>query len=160
MPETAEFLAERLVSEGKKTIQFLQELPEQAWAQTIYTDGAAWTVTQILAHFTTTESSLYRLLENIIGGGSGSPEDFNINAYNERKAAQLDGTPISILLEQFLQQRQQTAAYVNRLSAHDLERQGRHPFLGIAPVREIVKIIYRHNQIHQREIRRALGTAE
>jgi hypothetical protein len=34
-----------------------------------------------------------------------------------------------------------------------LLHQGRHPFLGRAPLSEIIKIIYRHNQIHLREIR-------
>ena len=156
MPDTPSFLAERLLTEGNKSAQFFRDLPGEAWNTVIYTEGAAWKATQVLAHFTATEISLYRLLKNILEGGRGAPEDFDINSYNERKVAQLTSHDVEDLISQFLQQRTETSALVSQLTQQDLERQGRHPFLGQAPLAEIIKIIYRHNQIHQREIRKAL----
>jgi len=157
MPDTPSFLAERLLTEGNKSVQFFRDLPGEAWDRTIYTEGTTWKTIQVLAHFVATELSLYRLLENILGGGSGAPEDFDINAYNERKVTQLVNQDADTLLAKFLQQRAATAALVSRLTQADLERQGRHPFLGRTPLAEIIKIIYRHNQIHQREMRKVLG---
>jgi len=45
---------------------------------------------------------------------------------------------------------------VSQFDDPDLEKSGRHPWLGMAQVEEIIKLMYRHNQIHQREIREAL----
>jgi hypothetical protein len=159
MPDTPAFLAERLKAEAEKSLEFFRELPENAWQQVIYSEGQAWTPGEVLAHFVATESSLLRLLENVLAGGSGSPQDFDIDAYNQRKVLQLANTPVPELYAQFQHHRQQTAALVESLQPSDLERQGRHPFLGMAPLSEIIKIIYRHNQIHQREIRKALSAA-
>lgn len=160
MPDTPEFLAGRLLAEGEKSAEFFRQLGAPDWNKKIYTDGETWSVHDVLAHFVTAENSLCKLVENIAAGGAGSADDFNIDAYNARKVASLKNAQPEEMIAQYLANRQQTAEMVGRLAAADLERQGRHPFLGIAPLAEIIKIIYRHNQIHQREIRAALNTGE
>jgi hypothetical protein len=160
MADTPEFLSERLVADGEKSIDFFNHVPLEDWQQTIYTDGSVWTLHEVLAHFVTAEASLCKLIENIIAGGSGSPEDFDLNLYNNRKVEKLKETTVPDLLAEFKNNRQATAQVVQNLSLQDLERTGRHPYLGIAPLAEIIKIIYRHNQIHIREIRKILTKAE
>jgi hypothetical protein len=66
--------------------------------------------------------------------------------------------PPGELIEQFRQERENCIALVHRLSQEDLQKSGRHPWLGVAPVEEIVKLLYRHNQIHLRDIRKALAS--
>ncbi len=128
----------------------------QQWQQTIYAEGALWSVKDLLAHFVATESGMRRLLEDVLSGGAGSPDDFDLNAYNARKVASLkDATPDE-LLTQFSRLRAASVSLVAGMSADDLNRQGRHPWLGMAPLEDIIKLMYRHNQIHQRDIRRAL----
>jgi hypothetical protein len=61
------------------------------------------------------------------------------------------------LLAQFAERRQASVQLAAGLSAEDLQRTGRHPWLGVAAVEEILKMLYRHNQIHQRDIRRTLA---
>ena len=156
MSETPTFLASRLRAEGEKSAEFFRQLASSDWKKTIYTDGETWTLHEVLAHFVTAEISLCRLVENIAAGGPGSAEDFNIDAYNSRKVASLKEVDPQNLISLYLDNRQRTAEVVEGLAPTDLERQGRHPFLGIAPLSEIIKIIYRHNQIHQREVRAAL----
>ena len=157
MPDTPAFLSERLLHEGEKSIAFFQALTPEQLDQTIYTEGSHWTVRQVLAHFVFSEHSLCRLVENIAAGGQGAPENFDINGYNESKVKGFERTPSPELVEQFRQNRKKTAQVVANLQLDDLQRPGRHPFLGVAPLTEIIKIIYRHNQIHQREIRLGLG---
>lgn len=156
MPDTPEFLSDRLVVEGEKSIGFFRQLSPDSWQKEIYTDGSVWTLHEVLAHFVTAEASLRRLVENIAYGGTGSPEDFDIDLYNNRKVNELKEETVPDLLEQFRLNRLRTAEVVRKLQIENLELKGRHPFLGIAPLYEIIKIIYRHNQIHQREIRSAL----
>jgi hypothetical protein len=38
----------------------------------------------------------------------------------------------------------------------DLANTGRHPFLGWVAVEDIIKMLYRHDQIHLRDLRRLL----
>jgi hypothetical protein len=42
----------------------------------------------------------------------------------------------------------------------DLAKQGRHPFLGTASLSDMIKLMYMHNQIHIRDIRRMLADSE
>jgi len=53
--------------------------------------------------------------------------------------------------------RAQMVALVASMSTDDLARQGRHPFLGQATLSEMIKMVYRHNQIHYRDLRKVLG---
>ncbi len=154
-----EQLAARMLEEGHKTVAFFQALTPRQMEQTLYTDGARWTVRQALAHFVAAELSMTRLVESILAGGEGTPADFDLNGYNERKVAALQDAPADALLEQFTAARRASAALAARLSAVDLQRIGRHPFLGVAPLGDILQLMYRHNQIHQRDIRKTLADA-
>jgi hypothetical protein len=114
-------------------------------------------VRQVLAHFISTEAAIGRLIDNILTGGNGAPEDFDINAYNERKVAALNQVTPPELLLQFNHFRQRNIEVVAKMSQADLARQGRHPFLGKTELVEVIKLLYRHNQIHQRDIRKHLA---
>lgn len=154
-----ERLVGRLQSEGEKTIAFFQNLNPEQWQQTIYEAGSIWTIDQILAHFVSTEQAFADLITNILESGPGAPENFDIDAYNERHIVLLKGISRGELLEQYRNARDDNTHRVQAMSPQDLARQGRHPFLGIVPLEEIVKLLYRHNQIHLRDVRRALTLA-
>jgi hypothetical protein len=157
MIDTPQHLTQRLVEEGEKTLAFFQSLSPALWNIQVYTEGSCWNVKQVLAHFVSAEDSLAKLIANIQSGGDGTPEDFNLNAYNERKVAALDqASPIS-LIELFSSQRKQTVDLVSRMAPVDLIQTGRHPFLGMTTLEEIIKLIYRHNGIHIREIRKVIS---
>lgn len=156
MPESSIRLAERLRREGQKTLEFFHSLPADCWEQTVYADGAAWSVRQLLAHFVAAEAGIQALGRDVLAGGLGAPEGLDLDVYNERKAAALAGTSIAELLARFDALRQETAVLVAGLTAEELQRQGRHPWLGLAPLEEIFKLMYIHNQIHQRDVRRSI----
>ncbi len=155
--DTPQSLADRLSEDGQKTSLFFENLSPEQWQTEVYTEGTHWTIRQVLAHFVSSEVSFNRLLENVLAGGSGTPEDFDLDVYNERKVAQLNNSTIDELLRQYGQARQSNVTLVSGLSPEDLSRQGRHPFLGVAPLTDMIKLIYRHNQIHLRDVRRLLG---
>jgi hypothetical protein len=157
MSDSPDRLAERLRAEGEKTLEFFRVLDPQRFDLTVYSEGSCWSIKQILAHFLSTEIAIKQLMEYILHGGPGVSQDFDIDAYNERRVAILNGTAVDQLLNQFEIQRQSSVEFVAGLEDEDLLKTGRHPFLGIAPLEEIIKLLYRHNQIHQRDIRRALS---
>ena len=151
-----EKLAEKLIASGRKTRDFFQAIEGDDWYQQVYTEGASWSVHQILAHFVASEASVARLVKYILQGNDGVPESFDIDAYNEREVHCFSKLPNDMVLQRFMERRGETIQMVLAMSDADLCTEGRHPWLGIAPVEEMIKLMYRHNQIHQRDIRKIL----
>ena len=156
MPDTPVFLANRLEKEGKKTLAFFQALTSEQWDQIVYTSGSPWSARDVLAHFVSSEHGFGLLVNNIANGGSGTAEDFDLDDYNEEEVVALKRVRQTELMNRFVSNRQKTVDIVAGLDQDDLARTGQHPFLGVAPLADIIKLIYRHNQIHQRELRKLL----
>ncbi len=155
MSEVTE-LAAKLKSEGDKVFAFFAGIAEDQWKTEVYTEGSVWTVRNILAHYVTAERGLIKLFENIRQGGEGASEDFSIDRYNARQQEKTKDLPSAELLDQYRSTRADTVAWVNTLADSDLEKRGRHPFLGVTTLYEMIKMIYVHNQIHYRDMRRVL----
>ena len=152
MSETSE-LAQKLKSEGEKFAAFFGGLTDDQWKREVYTEGSVWTIRNILSHLMTSERASVKLFENIRQGGNGAAEDFIINRYNasqQEKTKEL--TPIQ-LLGQYEAMRAQMIEWVSGISDLDLNKTGRHPFLGVTTLREMIKMVYIHNQTHYRDLR-------
>ncbi|NWF63503.1 MAG: DinB family protein [Chloroflexi bacterium] len=149
-------LAEKLKTEGERMVAFFSELSADQWNAEVYTEGTTWSVRNVLAHYVTSERGLVRLFERIRTTGEGAADDFSIDRYNASQQEKTkDFTPAE-LLEQYKQVRAESVQWVSGLNDEDLEIQGRHPFLGETVIREMVKMLYLHNQLHYRDVKRAL----
>jgi uncharacterized damage-inducible protein DinB len=155
MSETIE-LAQKLKSEGEKFVEFFEGLTDDQWKREVYTEGSVWTIRNILSHLMTSERAFLKLFENIRKGGSGAAQDFEIDRYNASQQGQTRDLTPKELLEQYKVMRARMIAWVSGISDSDLERTGRHPGLGVTKLRDMVKMVYIHNQAHYRDLRRAL----
>lgn len=160
MPDSPERLAGRMAAEGEKTFAYLHSVGPEAWERTVYTEGTCWTVQQILAHFVATEAAFIQLFEDVLSGGAGAPENFDLNRFNEKQVAKLREAGVEELLEAFRRRREDSVALVRRMTPADLARTGRHPWLGITSLEDMIKLLYRHNGIHLRDVRKALASGE
>jgi hypothetical protein len=151
-----EKIISRFIADGEKTAAFFEGLSGEIWSYKVYSDGDSWTIHQILKHLVSAEAAIMRLVQNILAGGGGVPEDFDLDRYNESKVRKIGDRSPEELLADFSAARSETVKMVERMTDADLEKTGRHPFLGIAPVEDILKLMYRHAQIHQRDIRRQI----
>ncbi len=149
-------IVKRLASEGLNTLDFFRGLRPYEWEQQIYMAGPGWTVRDILCHLLDAEQAFHHIITDVLRGGSGAPEGMDLDAYNERQVRGMSRLATPTLLESFARARMMTIDIVQKMQESDLERQGRHPFLGITTLEEMLKLIYRHTMIHQRDIRRAL----
>ena len=147
-------LAERLQKEGAKVVEFFTTLTDEQWGIEVYTEGATWTVRNVLAHFVTSERGLLKLFKRVREGGLGASEDFSIDHYNARQQEKTRNLTPQELLEQYADVRADTVRWVSRLSEDDLSIEGRHPFLGQVQLVEMLKMLYLHNQIHFRDFRK------
>ena len=149
-------LASRLKAEGKAVEEIFRSYSPEQWQSLVYTSGGPWQVRDVLAHFIAAEKGFQQLIENVSAGGPGAWIDFEIDEYNRRTVAELRGLEPLILLGQFAMLRERTAALVGALAPEQLDRRGRHPFIGEAPLGDIIRAIYHHNSLHMRDVRKVL----
>lgn len=149
-------LAEKLRTEGEKFFAFFASLTDDQWQAEVYTEGETWTMRHVLAHFVTSERGLVKLFERIRLTGEGVADDFSIDRYNASQQEKTKAFSPQELLEQFRAVRADSVAWTLSLNEADLEKQGRHPYLGMTTLREMIKMLYLHNQIHYRDIKKAL----
>jgi hypothetical protein len=154
MPENPAFLAKYLKTEGEKVAVFFASLTEAQWQASVFTEGATWIVRNVLAHLLIAETSLPAMFANIRDGLPGTPEGFNFDAYTAEQVQRAAVLSTQELLEQYKTVRAKTIAFVTTLSADDLEKRGRHPFMGITTLAEMIKGICIHNEIHLRDLSR------
>ena len=149
-------LAEKLKSEGEKFTRIFSELTDDQWQAEVYTEGATWTIRNVLSHFVTSERGLVKLFEQIRQGGSGAADDFSIDRYNASQQEKTKDISVAELLEKYKSTRAETIAWVSSLKESVLDITGRHPFLGETTLREMIKMLYLHNQIHYRDLKKVL----
>ena len=149
-------LADKLKIEGEKFTALFADLPEDQWQSEVYTEGETWTIRNILSHFVTSERGLLKLFERIRTTGEGSSEDFSIDRYNAAQQQRTKDLSPQELLEQYKAIRADSIAWTLSLSESDLEIQGRHPFLGMTTIREMIKMLYIHNLTHYRDMKKVL----
>jgi hypothetical protein len=155
MSEPAD-LAEKLRIEGEKIAAIFAGLAENQWQAEVYTEDETWTLRSVLSHFVTSERGLVKLFERIRTTGEGAAEDFSIDRYNAAQQRRTQELSPQELLEQFKSVRAEAVAWVAGLQEAELEIMGRHPFLGMTTLREMIKMLYIHNQTHYRDMKKAL----
>ncbi len=155
MSEIAE-LTEKLKTEGERMQAFFSELTDAQWTNEVYTEGTTWSIRNVLSHFVTSERGLVRLFERIRTTGEGAMDDFSIDRYNASQQEKTKDLSPAELLEQYKQVRADSVQWVSGLKDEELEIKGRHPFLGETVIREMIKMLYLHNQLHYRDVKRAL----
>ena len=149
-------LADRLQRDGEKTLEFFRGLAPGQWDQQVYTTGSGWNVQQILAHFVSAERAFNQLIVDVASGGQGAPRDLKIDDFNEAEVPRLGSQSREQLLQAFSDARGRSVELARGLAASDLERRGYHPWFGDMELRPMLKLVYRHNLIHLRDVRRAL----
>lgn len=149
-------LAEKLKSEGDKFIEIFSALSEDQWKSEVYADGETWTICNVISHFVTSERELVKLFESIRQGGVGVSDEFSIDRYNAAQQQKSKEFTPAELLVQYKEMRASTITWVLGLKEEELELKGRHPFLGNTILREMVKLLYIHQQTHYRDLKKVI----
>jgi hypothetical protein len=157
MTERTEYLAKRLAQQRDQSIELFRSLTPAQWKTNVHGDESTWDVRTLLSHFISSEVSMSKLIQGIIDTGKGSPDDFDLDRFNSGRATKMAEMTPETLVPQFIETRAATITYVRGLTDAQLDMLGRHASQGMQTIEGIIKIIYKHNQLHEREIRHALG---
>jgi hypothetical protein len=137
-------------------ITFFKGLNSDQLAKIVYPEDPHWTVQQVLAHFITIEGSMQWLFKDILAGGPGSPEDFDVDRFNRTQPRKLDGLSLDDLFDKFRSVRRDTIAIVAGMADQDLDREGRHAFHGHGKLERFIVWAYEHARLHLDDIRKIL----
>ncbi len=153
-------LARKLERSGDKTLALFSKLNEEDWQIQVYFDGPGWNIHNLLAHFTEVEAAIPRLIVKILDGESGVRKDFDIDRYNKKNVEEMSQYSIEDLLVKFENRRNATISMVSSFTTVELNTWGRHPFLGKSQIKDMVKLMFLHVGIHERDIRKALAKSK
>ena len=157
MSDKHTLIQKRLRDEGAKLLAVFEGLTPEQWQTVIYTDGMTWTIKDLLAHQISAEGEFQFYGRDVLNGGEGAPEGFDLNAFNNRAVAGQADRTVDQLLAAFRSTRQATIDFVATIRDDQFALRGRHPFFGMMTIEDLFKLIYRHNMLHARDIRKALG---
>ena len=152
-------LTKRLRSEGEALVQYLRSLPEDTWSQQIYAseEECTWDLRQLLWHILDAERGFHTLIRDIIAGGEGAPPNMDIDEHNRSQMSVLADRSPKDLLGDFQLARRANIDLIQSITEPDLDLQGRHPFLGWTNLEACFKLIYRHNMLHMRDVKRKVN---
>ena len=153
-----DLILKRLQDEGQKTAAFFRSLTDAQAQRQVYTTGPQWRVRDVLAHFVSAERMFALYGRQILAGGPGAPDDFVIDEFNATQVAGLKDVSIADLAAQFEAARAETVSIVRDMADADFDRVGRHPWFGNVPLENMLKLIYRHTMLHERDARKAIET--
>lgn len=160
MTNRQDLIRKRMQDEGQKSAAYFRTLSAADFEQQVYTTGPLWRVRDVLAHYISAERTFIYYGRDIMAGGEGAPEDFVIDEYNATQVAEFREAATADLIAQFEAARTDTLAFLDSLADADYDRIGRHPWFGRVPVENMCKLIYRHNMLHERDVRRALEAGQ
>lgn len=149
-------LRTRLQEECEKTTEFFKNLQPHDWSQQVYASGIKWGVKQVLAHLISAETAYQNLMQDVLSGESLTPYDFDIDLFNQRELSAAETISAHELIEAFCNIRAACIEFTNTLSESDLYKTGYHPRSGDMKIDEIIKLVYLHNMMHQRDVQKAL----
>ena len=141
----------------EEIIKFFNGLNFEQLGLTVYLEDPGWSVRQVLAHLITIEGTMQWLFKDILAGGPGSPEDFDVDRFNRSQPKKLDGLSLNQLFERFRSVRGATIDIVRGMEDEDLDREGRHAFHGHGKLERFVVWAYEHARLHLDDIRKVLG---
>ena len=157
MSTNADALADKLLSEGERTLAFFRDLAPATWGQRVYGEGQGWVVRDAFEHLIVSEETLQLLFERIVRDqGRGVDDDFNIDHFNASHTGELASLEWDELQARYTAMRHRTAEFTRPLNDEQLAIRARHPALGVTTLEEMLKLLYVHHTLHMRDIKRAL----
>lgn len=129
------------------------------WEASVYSDGAAWNVRQLVIHMAIADKGMNNQVMGIAEGREVIPADFDVDRYNKRSVEkQAEMTPEQARAS-LVESRAALLDWLNQADPSVLDRSGRHASLRILTVGQILDVMIAHERDHARDIARALDIA-
>jgi uncharacterized damage-inducible protein DinB len=157
LSERKHLIHDHLNHTREELLEVIGQMQPADWDRRVQSAEGGWTVKQMLLHLATSESGQINTGKAIAAGQSTVPDDFDLNRYNNRQIEKnKDKQPPEILFG-MAESRQKLLAFLDEVSADDLDKRGKHARGDVISLEQLFYRISEHEADHAAEIKRALG---
>ncbi len=136
----------------------LDAMPDHLWEQQIYSEGAQWTVRQLLLHLMISNAGQNKLIIGIANGKEMIPPDYDLERYNKRSVEkQAEVTPEQARAG-LAESHQALIAWLNTADETALAITGRDVTLQIVSIDAMLDVVVSHETDHAADIKKLVET--
>ena len=157
LTERKHLIHDHLIRTREATLELVGELDIADWDRPVQTAEGGWTVKQMLLHLATSESGQIKTAQAIAAGQPTVPDDFDLNRYNRRQIEKNQEKQPPEILFSMAESQQKLLAFLDTVTAEDLEKRGKHGRGDVISVEQLFYRIGEHEAEHMSEIKRVLG---
>lgn len=115
--------------------------------------NAEWSVKDMVGHLAGAERGMTRLAQQFATGSNPKlPADYNNDVYNARQVEKRKSLTYAQARAELEASRADLLAFMDKLTAPQLDYRGEHPIRGEISLRELLGVIGWHEGIHSKEI--------
>jgi hypothetical protein len=159
MPDRKQTLRDHLSATRSLLTALAARLGPEDWERQVQTQSSElrWTAREMLAHLAAAERGQMATLKGIAAGGTGVPDDFDLNRWNKRQVERGAARTPAELLDELAASRVELLATLDALGDAELDRRGRHGRGDTLTVEQFFYRIGEHEAEHVTLAMAALG---
>ena len=125
----------------------------------IQESGERWTAIQLLRHIAYSESSITKLIDDIIAGKDEVQENYSLNDINTKAQDILKDKDMNSIQARMDKSRNATLELLEKISDDDWTKEGRYFTGDVVSVKQIFEILIWHQSHHGKQITDKLDTS-
>jgi DinB superfamily len=158
MSDRKDKLRQRIQGDDAASMAIFRRLSPEQWKQPVPSDeGAEWQARDVLNHVTISESGQLAVIQRVLAGQGGVPDDFDLNRYNRRSVQKQAERTVDDMLASIARDHAQVLVALDGVSEADLDKTGRHARGDTLTVEQFFHRITEHRRQHAQELARNLG---
>ena len=157
LSERKHLIHDHLIRTREELLEVIGQMDTADWDRPVQSVEGGWTVKQALLHLATSESGQILTGKAIAAGQLTVPDDFDLNRYNNRQVEKNQAKQPPEILFGMAESHQKLLAFLDEVSAEDLEKRGKHGRGDVISLEQLFYRIGEHEAEHTAEIKRALG---
>ncbi len=156
LSERKQLIRAYLLRTRAELLEVVGQLQPDDWNKAVQSSEGGWTVKQALLHTALSETGQIKTGKAIAAGQPTVPDDFDLNRYNKRQQEKNSDKQLPEILSGMAQSRQLLLAYLDEVTAADLEKRGRHGRGDVISLEQLFYRIGEHEAEHTGEIKAAV----
>jgi hypothetical protein len=146
----------RKLTDARAYLDHVLDQVEGRWETPVYSEGASWTVRQLVIHLVVTDKGHNNMIRAIAQGENTIPDDFDLERFNRRSVEKrADMTPDE-LRDSLRATAAERLVWLDTCNDATLEKKGRHGTMQILSIAEILDVVAGHERLHAGDIARIL----
>ena len=142
----------RLRESRERLNAVLDRVPDDLWEQQIYSDGAQWTLRQLLIHLMLSDYGQNNVIMGIAEGKNIIPDDYDLNRYNSSSVGKRQAVTVEEARTGLAQSRARLVEWLHQIDESVLDKEGRHATMQILSIAQILNVMAGHEDGHSADI--------